>query len=374
MSSSVPCTDPKTVCTGTIDGAQTPSDPSTTFQCPAGSFITKVSLTPQPAYGGIVAILNEVTCSNGTVLTECAGGCLPIPPAGGILQVADCSSSNPPGLSGFKGRAGSLYNFLSPICNDGATVPLVGFSTGGADIDPPAVCPVSTHRLTKIEMSTGGGNGDVITTGKVTCTPLNILCQGELLQTPECRAYCNTYGGCDSNLTTFCSDPSRWDLKICGCALPTSQYAILNTRDEAGVSPPLSCDRRCQDPGAIRLANTGTCSVNTLCIQSGTNITVLQSQVGKNISVSSSCGNTTTGGGATSSPLAFLTSTAGLIIIGVVLFVIILVIVLLVSSRNRARRKAEEDKKAQVEQQRVLERQQIRSSAPAKRPSVVRIG
>jgi hypothetical protein len=365
-------------CTGQIDGVQHPADPVTTFACPTGTYITKISIAPNPSNNDVGAV-SGVTCSDTSTVPGCAGaldqpgGCA----SGPAYQVVDCAQKTPPGIIGFGGRSNddTDYAYLTPICADGHQA-LTGFDTGGAVFND-IQCPQATHRLTSVTFSSSTGGTNVVTSGTITCTPLSSYCSGNtLISDPACFSYCNAHlGQCDTALKALCAQTANYEQPVCSCALPDSQYPFLGLKSPSGVAPSVACSSKCQSTGAIKLVGTGSCFVQTLCIQSGNDVTAIQSSLGTGVSLAQNCGGGTSSNAATTSPLAFLTSTAGLLIIGLVLLIIIVIIIIIVVSRNKAKRKAEDLRRQQLETQRTIERQQIRQAAPAlpRRPTVVRV-
>jgi hypothetical protein len=365
-------------------GPQYPSNPPKTFNCngnagtSGGSYITALTIVPNheaSVHPDVLGTIESVTCQNGQVLSTCVGNCPPNSGDEPNAQVQSCAGSSPPGVEGFMGRSGEAYDSITTICNDGTALPApMNFSSGGSPFGPFA-CPISTHRLTEITASTGCSGtapGACVTSMSMTCSPLEAVCSGETLLTdPYCYDYCSSnIGACDAQLQAICANSANYDLAICGCALPSSQYPLLNLNTSNGVSIPIACDKRCQASGSIPLAKTGTCNIGVVCVQSDINITAIQSTVGQGITLSQNCGSSTANN-STSSVTSFITSTAGIIIIAVVLLIIILVIVLLVVSSRNARKKRDALQKQQLEQQRTIERQTSRTSSA--RPTVVRL-
>jgi hypothetical protein len=372
---------PGTVCVSQF-GPEYASNPQTTFNCNSnssttgGSYISAWTIAPNSQAGNALGTIEDVTCNNGQVLSPCAGVCPPNVGDEPNIQTESCTSTSPPGIDGFSGNSGTRYDVVLTHCNDGTTLPTPPGSSHGGSPFGTYLCPVSTHRLTQITAATGcggvGSSSACITSMSMTCSPLEVVCTGETLLTdPICYDYCvSNVGACDAALQALCADSSNYDLAICGCALPSSQYPLLSLNTSNGVSIPVACDKRCQATGAIDLATTGTCNIGVVCVQSDINITAIQSTVGQGITLSQNCGSSTANN-STSSVTSFITSTAGIIIIAVVLLIIILVIVLLVVSSRNARKKRDALQKQQLEQQRTIERQTSRTSSA--RPTVVRL-
>jgi uncharacterized membrane protein len=358
--------EPTSACSTTI-GPQYPSDPNVHhYSAPPGAYITSICMTYDGNGANVLGSIDSVTFSDGSTDSTCTGLC----PSAGTSQCVTCDASVPNGIQGFSGMSQTDNDELQPLCNNGqeALPPLTGFSSGGSAYGP-ILCP-NTHRLTEISGSQGCTSPNNCTnTLSITCTPLSDVCEGVELESGVCTAYCSANpGACDANLLAFCANPGNFQLSICGCSLPSSQYPILSLA--AAVVPPIACDKRCQDPAAIKLAGSGTCTVGVICVQSGINITAVQSTLGTGITLSQTCGQNA-GNTATSSPFAFLTSTAGIAIIAVVLIVIIVIIIIIVVVRNRTKRRLEEQKKQQLIQQRAVERQTTRHTST--RPTVVRL-
>jgi hypothetical protein len=186
--------------------------------------------------------------------------------------------------------------------------------------------------------------------GSADCaTFLTNYCQGANLETAQCVNFCQTNpGACDTALRTFCALPANFTETVCGCSLPSGQYLLTNLKTPQGLAVPITCDQRCANSGAVKLAGQQECAIGTICVQSGINITTLQSQVGK-ITLEQNCSSG--GSGGTSSISSFFSSlfsnknssggssggiSIGLIIvIVIVLIIIIVVIVLIVRANNK---------------------------------------
>lgn len=373
--------DPSSPCSAAIGWQNLADSPVVTFQANPGEWISKLSMAPKPVGTHSLGTLTNVVSNKGNPIpssgTSCVGEC---PPAVGSLQLVDCSAAG--GIQGFVGSFGTEDDKVQPLCVDGnpPSPALTGFSTGGSTFGPIS-CPVNTHRLSSIKGSTGctpGGGGGCVTTINFTCSSFAQLCQGSTLNTPECQAYCSSHvGSCDAALKAYCQNPdgSQRSNPICGCALEDSAYPFLGLKDPSGASVPIACAQGCTSNSAIKLASTGTCNINTICVSSNNQATALQSSIKGSISFSQSCGNTGSTSSTSSGSLGFLTSTTGLIIIAVVvLVIIILIIIIIVSARRRRQKKADQQKKDELEQQRVQQLQQLRTaSVPQRKPTVVRL-
>ena len=184
--------------------------------------------------------------------------------------------------------------------------------------------------------------------GSADCaTFMTNYCQGANLETAQCVNFCQTNpGDCDTALRTFCSLPANFDATVCGCSLPSGQYLLTNLKTPQGLAVPITCDQRCANSGAVKLAGQQECQIGTICVQSGINITTLQSQVGK-ITLEQNCSS---GGGGTSSISSFFSSlfgnknstggssggiSIGLIILIVVFLIIVIVVIVLIVRANR---------------------------------------
>ena len=207
----------------------------------------------------------------------------------------------------------------------------------------------------------------------MTSVPLSQICVGDALSTDMCTTYCgNNPGVCEAALNDFCGTPANFALPLCGCHLPASQYPLLNIKTLNNQAIPVSCDKRCQDPKAIPKQGISACAIGVVCIQSGIDITAVQSTVGGGITLSQNCGNT--GNATTSSPTSFLTSTAGIIVIALIALIILGIILALVVISRNTKKKQEAVKKEQRDSQRDIERQQARASTGSSRaPTVVRL-
>lgn len=119
-------------------------------------------------------------------------------------------------------------------------------------------------------------------------------CRGENLKTDECKQFCRSNTGkCDSALVSFCSNPSNYELGICGCALPSDQYVMSKFKTPSGVSIPITCDRRCDiNKDSIRLQSQQNCEIKSICAIDLKDVQVISKEVsGTGIKITQNCGN-----------------------------------------------------------------------------------
>lgn len=358
-----------------------PSAPITKFLCPAGTYATKLTLgSDNSSAPGFVGGAYALYCSDGSVISACAGQC-PQGTSLGPTATASCAGTTPPGISGISGNAGAALNFLNVICNDGTTAewPADVFTGTGGTPFCPITCPPATHRMNEIDFQTTTFNSSSGTKKEasgptVYCIPLSEYCVGNTLLTdPACAAYCSSSdalsgGLCNAALLEVCSQSSNFDKAQCGCALPASQYPILDLTTTSGASIPIACDARCQNALAIPLSDSGTCNIGVICVQASNDVALAQSTVKQGVTISQSCGNTT----SPTSSSSFFTSTTFYLILGLVLLIILVIVVLLIVSSGSARKKKEKANQEELEQQEAII-QQAPARAPSSRPTIVRV-
>ena len=329
-----------TECSGRL-GPLFVGEPIITWTCPvdvAGAKGALQSITTGAANNGRLGCVENAVCSSGNGLITVSGGSLPHP-----NQAGDCSAGNTPatvvsdcsangGIQGFTGRVGSEIDDLTFICRDGTPQHSNTTSVGGTTV-PPLNCP-QTHFASKISSQTDSGSFAVGIT--LTCDPLTDFCKGTNLLTQECFDFCRqNVGQCDVALIDYCSDSANFTAPVCGCALPASEYAI-NQLKSAGISIPIACDKRCQGTSVIPLANTGTCNVGTVCIQSSIDITAVQSQIGNGITLQQNCSSGGSSSGSGSGALSVNSTTLFFVIAAlIVIIIVVLIIAVLLSSASR---------------------------------------
>lgn len=354
------CTSALTQCELRFPPVGSASDPVTNFFCQPGSFITQIRTGECTTCGDpYVGCIREVRCSDGTVLAGTAGDC--VNDTGEV--VSDCGGAGQlgGGIIGFGGRAGSSMDVLTVLCANGGQAATPVFNPSGGSAFTSQSCPTNTHRMTGITASSANSQSRVKTL-IATCTPLNNICQGEVLNDPVCTTFCNgNVPSCDSALINYCSSDVNFNKPICGCAKPASQYTTLNLISQSsGVALPVACAAECASTSAIAVANKGTCNVGVVCVQSNIDITAAQSQLGGGITLSQNCGNSGGGGSTTSN---FFSSPIFYIILAVVILAIIGVIILVIVNNNNKNKRLEEDRRE--ERRRRLAAQQ--------RPQIVRV-
>lgn len=321
-----------TQCTGRL--GPTFGGPTITWSCPtdvsgAKGVLQKITTGGDP---DILSCVENAVCSTGNGLVTVINGPMSHPNQAGDCSgntpngtvVSDCSTNG--GIQGFTGRVGSRIDDITFICRDGTQKHSNTGGGSGGTIVPPLNCP-STHFASKISAEGAGDGGDRAVAVTLTCDPLTNFCKGNNLLTQQCFDFCRqNLGQCDVALIDFCSDSANFDQPICGCALPDSEYAINQLKNQ-GISIPIACDKRCQGTGVIPLANTGQCNIGTVCIQSDIDITAVQSEIGNGITLQQNC----TSGGTASGGIAGINIDPTVLFFIISFFLIFLIVVLVVA-------------------------------------------
>ncbi|XWV25550.1 putative ORFan [Tupanvirus deep ocean] len=184
-------------------------------------------------------------------------------------------------------------------------------------------------------------------------------CTGSNLQSNACTQFCrNNPGKCDQALTSYCSDPNNYTKPVCGCALPNSQYAILQALTPEGLAVPITCDQRCgTNNAAIRLQGQQDCNINAICVVNLSDVNVISQQVQSGITINQDCGqgpaapNVTPGPNITPGPPEpsdggfiqnfrnFIGTTLGKVVLVVIIFLILILIVYTIYSSTRKKGK-----------------------------------
>jgi hypothetical protein len=356
------------------------SDPVTTWTCPQGTYIIAVNAaSDNNSIPGFVGQFGGISCSDGSVVSGCAGEC---PTAIGSSGNASCATDGA-GIIGFSGLAGAALNRIDFYCgmtgDKAPWEPSDPFTSSGGTPFCEISCPVATHRAVGLSFTTStynssSGTKKEASTPTIMCQPLNEYCVGNALLTdPACHAFCSSSdalsgGLCNTALLELCSQSQNYGKSICGCALPASQYPILNLTTTNGASIPIACDARCQNALAIPLSNSGTCNIGVICVQASNEVALAQSTVGKGITISQSCGNTT----SPTSSSSFFTSTTFYLILGLVLLIVLVIVVLLIVSSASARKKKQKANEEELERQESII-QQAPARAPSSRPTIIRV-
>lgn len=353
--SSSNCTSELIQCELTFPPLGSASYPTSQFLCPAGTYITKLTSGECTQCGNpYVGCIHNVTCSDGTILVPTVGNCT----TDTNEIVSDCSGTHA-GVAGFGGRSGSSFDVMTVICGDGTPAATPTFHPSGGTQFTTQFCPNQTHRMGSITATT---NSNRVYDINATCIPLQNICTGATLNDPACFDFCNSNtGSCDSELLSYCSDPTNYTKPICGCALPSSQYATLNLISQSsGISLPTACAAECAASTAIKLAKSGTCNVGTICVQSNIDITAVQSQLGGGITLTQNCGNSSNSSSTTNN---FFTSSAFYIILAIIVVLLIVIIILFLVTNNNKNKRLEEERREELR----------RRAAAAERPQVIRL-
>jgi hypothetical protein len=177
---------------------------------------------------------------------------------------------------------------------------------------------------------------------------MTLYCTGNNLQSNECRQFCKKNPGkCDQALISYCADPKNFSVPACGCAMPNSQYPIIQALTPEGLGVPITCDQRCGiNNDAIRLINQQQdCTIGTICVANLSDVNVIGSQLQKGITINQNCGNVKPSPAAPSNPSNppgsngfyqkikdYISTTNGKIILGVIIIIIIIFIGLIIWS------------------------------------------
>ncbi|XWV26887.1 putative orfan [Tupanvirus soda lake] len=168
-------------------------------------------------------------------------------------------------------------------------------------------------------------------------------CTGENLKSNECTQFCrNNPGKCDQALIKYCSDSNNYSVPVCGCALPTSQYAILQALTPEGLAVPITCDQRCgTNNAAIRLQGQQNCDINAICVANLSNVNVISKEIQQGITINQNCGQGPVAPGVTPGPPSsptpssdgifqnfenFIKTTQGKVVLGIIIFLILVLI------------------------------------------------
>ena len=173
--------------------------------------------------------------------------------------------------------------------------------------------------------------------GTPTCQSfMTSYCVGDALQTPACKQYCQSnLGKCDSALQSYCADPDNYNVPVCGCALPSSQYLFSNLKTPDGESIPVSCDQRCNSSNAIRLLGQQDCEIDAICVVDLNNVNIyeLHQEVDPNISIQQNCGSPNQGPipiPPASPTVSFIEKYWYLIILAILIIISIIVLVVFI--------------------------------------------